>query len=317
MVTVSHFDAPRARAVAAVVGGVIWTFVPILFLTTPWFVDVAIIVPPCLALGVLEVRSRYGRVLGRSGTTGTRLLGVGLIGGFIALFANTIYPDSIVKLLVVGLPLFVGGICLAVGTLLLAFRLWQLSLVSTPLATIWGLAAPASLALNAAITPHTDAGIGLYGLAWVLVGVHLWRTTGDVLTVDERGRPLPEYVTWDSTVVTAGLGGAVLSLVGLGGFIPLGPVTAIAFVGLTPPFDAFHLLTGLCGLGTVVVRRPRYATLYDRYMGLGYLVLALVLLGQVLTPYRLVTAHWSLPFLHFLTGILLTVVGFANPPRSD
>jgi hypothetical protein len=316
MVSVSHFDAGRARAVAAVVGGVIWTFVPTLFVTIPWFADVAIVVPPCLALGLLEIRSRYGRVLGRSGTTGTWLLGVGLIGAFIALFANTIYPDSIVKLLVVGIPLFVGGICLAVGTLLLAYRLWHLSLVSTPLATIWGLAAPASLALNAAITPHTDAGIGLYGLAWILVGVHLWHTTGDVLTIDERSRPLPEYLTWDSTVVTAGVGGAVLSLVGLGGFIPLGPITDIAFVGLIPPFDAFHFVTGLCGLGSVAVRRPRYATLYNRCAGLSYLVLALVLLGQILTPYRLVTAHWSLLFLHFLIGVLLTVVGFANSSQG-
>ncbi|WP_251343786.1 hypothetical protein [Haloplanus halophilus] len=256
-------------------------------------------------------------MLGRSGATGTRLLGAGLIGGFLALFANAIYPDALFKLLVVGLPLFVGGICVALGTLLLAYRLWHLSLVSTPLAAIWGLAVPASLALNAAITPHTNAGIGLYGLAWIIVGVHLWRTTGDVLTVDERGRPRAACVTWDVTVVTAGLGGAALSIVGAGGFVPLGPITGIAFVGLTPPFDAFHLVTGLCGLGTVAVRRPRYATLYDRYAGLGYLVLALVLLGQVLTPYRLVTAHWSLLFLHFPIGILLTVAGFAGSSRSE
>ncbi|MFB6195114.1 MAG: hypothetical protein ABEI80_03010 [Haloplanus sp.] len=303
----------RVRAGLTVVGGVLWALVPVLFRAAPRFVDVAVVVPPCLALGLLEIHRRYGTALDRSGTVGERFVAIGLAGGFVALLANAVYPNALFKLLVVGLPAFVGGVCLAIGTPLLAYALWRIRRVSTSLAVVWGLAVPASVALNAVVTPRLNAGLGLYGIAWTLVGVRLWRETDAEAAVADRRPPLATVAPVDPSVAAATLGGGTLSVVGLAGFVPLGPVTAIAFVGLTPAFDGLHLALGLAGLCSVALPRPRYAALYDRIVGTATLLLAFVLLGQVVDLYHLVTAHWTLPFLHLTVGIVLAVVGVESP----
>jgi hypothetical protein len=301
-----RLGTPRVRAGLTVGGGVGWALVALRFRALPWAVDAAVVVPPCLALGLIEVRARYGARLARLGAIGVRLAALGLAGAFVALLTNAVYPDTLLKLLVVGLPVVVGGVSLAIGTACLAADLWRARLLSTPVAAAWALALPASLGVNALVAPRFDAGIGLSGLAWALVGGHLWRTAGTTPPAAAERRRLP---TADPAVAAALLGGLSLALFGLAGFVPLGPVTAVAFVGLTPAFDALHLVAGGVGVGVAATRRPRPARLYDRAAGAGLLVLGSTHLGQLLTPYHLVTAHWSMLFLHLTVGLLLLVVG--------
>lgn len=304
----SSLTTPRGRAALAVLGGLAWALIPVGVAAVPALLDVVALAPVLVAFGLLELHRRYGSTASTTGTAGTVVVGVGLAAAAVAGVANALYPDGVLKVLVVGVPVVTAGILLVVGSALLAYELWRLRAVPTPLAVAFAVALPASVAVNAVVAPALDAGIGLYGLAWAALGAHLYRTADGRPTVAEPRSP-PVELPFGPQVGVAGLASLALALFGLAGFVPLGPVNTAAFVGMTPVLDALHLGIGVVGL-VVAAFGGDHARWFNRIAGPVFLVLAAAQFAGLFHAVGLYAVHWTVVVLYLPLGVGLTAVGF-------
>ncbi|MFC7165549.1 hypothetical protein [Halospeciosus flavus] len=157
--------------------GLLWTALPALDGPLPTVVLLAPLIPPLLGFGVLEVWSRYREAYGTAGRVGVALSALGLCFVFVPalLYATTDFGTQPLGALVLAIPAGVGVFSLWAGTVSLALALRNCGVVGTPLAVAFALALPASLLVNALMTPALGVGVGVYGLAWVAVATRLAR----------------------------------------------------------------------------------------------------------------------------------------------
>lgn len=107
-----------------------------------------------------------------------------------------------------------------------------------------------------------------------------------------------------------GLIGAVLTLVGIVGFVS-GPVLLV--FGINPLHNFVHLASGILGLLAAGVSGGRWASLYARAFGIIYVMVAL--LGFVAPGLMASLLAINMPdnWLHLGLGIVLSIVGFGMP----
>ncbi len=182
---------PRTRnALLAALGGLLWTALPALDGPLPTVVLLAPLIPPLLGFGVLEVWSRYREAYGTAGRVGVALSALGLCFVFVPalLYATTDFGTQPLGALVLAIPAGVGVFSLWAGTVSLALALRNCGVVGTPLAVAFALALPASLLVNALMTPALGVGVGVYGLAWVAVATRLARPAEASADVTPRSR---------------------------------------------------------------------------------------------------------------------------------
>lgn len=117
-------------------------------------------------------------------------------------------------------------------------------------------------------------------------------------------------------VVTAVGIGAILTLIGLLGFI-LVPTEGKLFglFGVNTLHNALHLLTGIGGLAAGYFVAGGFSDEYNKYGGLAYLVL--VVLWLILPTFMNALLNIGLPdtILHVGLGSALVVVGFGVTDR--
>lgn len=117
-------------------------------------------------------------------------------------------------------------------------------------------------------------------------------------------------------VLTAVVIGAVITLVGILGFI-LVPVEGQLFgiFGVNTLHNAIHLLTGLAGLAAGYSAGGGFSDEYNQYGGLAYLLL--VVLWLILPAFMNGLLNIGLPdtILHLALGGILVGVGFGIADR--
>lgn len=107
--------------------------------------------------------------------------------------------------------------------------------------------------------------------------------------------------------LTALVGGAVLTLVGVSGFLASGDQLLV--FGVNPLHNGFHLLTGVFGLGVGLVGTA-YADEYNQSMAVLY---GALLLGWFVSPDRMVellNSGAADAGLHAALAIVFGLVGF-------
>jgi hypothetical protein len=113
----------------------------------------------------------------------------------------------------------------------------------------------------------------------------------------------------DVQKVTAGVIGAILTLLGLVGFVTAPMVLGF---GVNAWLSAAHLITGLIGLAAVW---QGFAKLYNRWGGVFYIVVAI--LGFVAAGFAgFLNANAATNLLHLVVGIILAGIGFVYKPAE-
>lgn len=125
-------------------------------------------------VGCAALYGRYSRELGRVGLVGLLSIAVGAVVGIVATVVNGVVAGSLLNVALV----FGGAAFLAVG-------LWRLPTVPRAAPVLMG-AAPVGVAAGIvafAVAPEAVAGPliflavnAVWGLAWVVLGYHLWRS---------------------------------------------------------------------------------------------------------------------------------------------
>lgn len=121
---------------------------------------------------------------------------------------------------------------------------------------------------------------------------------------------------WGRQTITALLFGAILTLVGALGFadILVEDGVLLGLFGVNALHDGIHLVTGVAGLAAGLAVGGRYATAYNKYLGVGYLLVfalgSVVLLAGLSDTAALINLNWADNWLHLGLGIVLAGVGF-------
>lgn len=123
-------------------------------------------------VGIAALYGRYGRALGRVGLVGLLSIAVGAVVGIVATLVTGVVAGSLLNVALV----FGGAALLAVG-------LWRLPTVPRAAPVLMG-AAPVGVAAGIvafAVAPEAGPLLFLlvnavWGLAWVVIGYHLWRS---------------------------------------------------------------------------------------------------------------------------------------------
>jgi hypothetical protein len=166
----------RLAGLPAITGGLLWALVPLLDDVFPVYEMVLPIIPLLLLVGVhaFSLQNIYERpLLGKS----ERLpLSIGFALLFIAALVYTyglISQASVVLLYLAGAPAILGVILVATGSAFTAYALWKQEQLPTWIALLFGLSLPLDPLFNGLITPLLSAGLSLYGISWVVLGVYL------------------------------------------------------------------------------------------------------------------------------------------------
>lgn len=166
----------RLVGLPPITGGLLWALVPLLDDIYPVYEMILPVIPLLLLVGVYELsrQSIYERpLLGKS----ERLsLSIGFALLFIAAIVYTyglISQASVVLLYLAGAPAILGVILVATGSAFTAYTLWKKEQLPTWIALLFGLSLPLDPLFNGLITPLLSAGLSLYGISWVVLGVYL------------------------------------------------------------------------------------------------------------------------------------------------
>ena len=296
----------RARAWLTVAGGGLWVVVAAAYPVAQGLFEAAVLAPPALACGLLEVHHRHGHRLGTAGVAGRNLVAVGLATGFLALLANALFQPGIALLLIVGLPASSALVCLGLGSPLLAATVWRGGLVTAPTAVAMGSLLPLALVVGAQVPPVGPAVLGAYGLPWMALGLRL-----------DRRRTAPHYFREfsapgvDLQVIVACAGATALAVVGVAGLTGAGILDVVPFTGGRPILDWLHLLAGSGGLAVVALARGT-ARHWNALVGATFLVLAAVEVASFFLPAGGSPVAWLVPFFHTWIGIVSLAVGVAG-----
>lgn len=183
--------AGRRHALLLTAGGLLAVVLPATVLLDPRLLGLFIAVPPLLAYGPLELRRRYGQVLGRTGHAGIVLLAACFAAWLFGTLLLTTRPLDFLGVAGGVLLLGVGAAAAIPGSGLLALALWRRRAVPRPLALALGGAPllPAVLGLLQFLFPTgvpvalslgvAGLALELYWLAWVALGVRLYRAASD------------------------------------------------------------------------------------------------------------------------------------------
>ena len=311
-------SAARRHGVYTAGGGVLWVAGPELITQSELYRSIAVLIPVAVLFGMIELYLRYQEWYGTVGAVGIRLVAASLLVLEIAFVGNATLPDGFVKVFVVGLPAVTGAVGLTIGSPILAYSLAQIREFPRGLIIWLGSAAPVSLVVNTVLTPVFGFGIGITGLAWTLLGVQLARTERGWTTANDLTRSPPEIRI---QVVVAGLVGAVVTVVGTGGWLPLGPISGTPFVGQSVALDLMHLAVGTAGLGTAI-SGEKAARSYNRIVGTLFLLLPVywVLANSHLNntsilyvPMELFMLNLTDFFFHVPIGLVTATTGFSIP----
>ena len=169
----------RSLAACAIVGGLLWLLTPLVPATfrlpvhRQYFLLLASLL---FAAGVIGFYRAYGRTYSFRGRAGMFLLALGVLC-FVPFLAH---PVLVTYTLATGtlayfLALF-GGVLAEVGTIAIALDAWRTETPSKWLAVWFPLALPltAVTTLGSGIVGLYGY-VGLYGFAWIALGLRLWR----------------------------------------------------------------------------------------------------------------------------------------------
>lgn len=311
-------SAARRHGIYTVGGGVLWVAGPELITQSELYRSIAVLIPVAVLFGVLELYLRYRELYGTAGAVGIRLVTASLLVLEIAFVGNATLSHGFVKVFVVGLPAVTGAVGLTVGSAILAFGLAQIREIPRGLVIWLGSAAPVSLVVNTVLTPILGFGVGLTGLAWATLGVQLARTERGWTTARTLARSPPEMRI---QIVVAGLVGAVVTVVGVGGWLPLGPISGTPFVGQSIALDLVHLAVGVGGLGAAI-SGEKAARSYNRLVGTLFLVVPVYWAlanshvnntSILYVPIELFRLNLTDFFFHVPIGLVTAATGFSIP----
>ncbi|MFC6732385.1 hypothetical protein ACFQH3_08665 [Haladaptatus sp. GCM10025707] len=131
------------------------------------------IIPILLALAVYGIWSQNKHDISRVDIA-PLISGFGLLA-IVALWYATISTGNVAATFAIGIPALIGLLFIGIGSILLAYRLRIVRGLPRWIAFLFALALPTDPLFNAVVTPVIGGGISLYGLAWIVLGVHLWR----------------------------------------------------------------------------------------------------------------------------------------------
>lgn len=311
-------SAARRHGIYATGGGALWIAGPELVTRSELYRSIAVLIPVAVLFGVLELYLRYREWYGTAGAVGVRLVAASLLVLEVAFVGNATLPDSLVSVFVVGLPAVTGAVGLAVGSAILAVGLARSRGIPRGLVLGLGSAAPASLLVNAVLTPVVGIGVGWTGLAWAALGVQLARTDRGWTTADTLPQSPPAIRVQG---VVAGLVGAVVTIVAAGAWLPLGPIGGTPFVGQSRALDLVHLVVGVAGLGAAISGEDAART-YNRLVGALFLLVpvywalasAHVSNTSVLyVPIEVFRLNVTDFFFHVPIGVVTAATGFSTP----
>lgn len=255
-------------------------------------------------IGLTELRLEYGDALGPGGRAGCLLGGVGLAALFVGALLAGLYADGgLAAGFVIAVPLVAGAVVLSVGSAMLAVALRSRRLVSPWTAALLAFGFPASPIINAVVTPFVSLWGGVYGLAWIALGVRLRTGLGPSGSPAVTGRPTPTT----PASIPAALAGAVLAVFGAAGVLQ----GSVLLVDRYWVIDALHVALGGVGLasGAAGGRTARGYALFA-----GGLLLGLAAVSVVPGPGEAVRLQGRPPLLvlHLSVGLVLFVVGVAD-----
>lgn len=179
------FSPIRARGVAALGmgGGLGWAVLPAA-VGTPAGPVLAVGSALALTVAVAGLFHWYEPSLGLAGRTGSIIAGSGLAIIAVAAGFSAIGPRQPVLT-----GAFVGVAAVAVGSATLAVDWYRAGLVPPATALAVAVAIPLSVLVNATLVRLLGVGIGLYGLAWVILGYHVWTEAGEQLLATSDTSP--------------------------------------------------------------------------------------------------------------------------------
>jgi len=175
-------------ASCAILGGSIWLLAPLVLSTYQFSqtirYDILILIAPLfLVIGLVGYYREYTPAYSSAGRVKVWLLGVGVLG-FVPLATHkTLFTFT----LPVGVVLFgiaiLGAVLVQAGTIGIAIDTWRTEVPSRWIAVWLPLALPATAVSNyvgattlGLFRAGTNYYTGIFGLAWIGLGYHLWRS---------------------------------------------------------------------------------------------------------------------------------------------
>lgn len=280
-------DNAHRNGIGSILGGLLWVCVPAISSTGFERLTAVVAIGAILGVsfGLLELWFRYEPAHTPVSRIGSVLAGLGLAVLLLAAVASGIYAvGNIATTFVLGFLIVTGVLLAAVGSLLLAWFLHDRESITAAGPVLLACGLPVDVLLNTLGARLLPIGVSIYGIAWVLVGHHLWKRAGSRPTVGpdrSTGNDAGALVRGPNVVRIIGASvGLVFAIVGITGIFT--DTSGVPFVGRTLSLSAIHLGIGVAGIGAAIVgQRP-----VRRYnLGAGVLLL-LVTAGWAIAPVR-------------------------------
>ncbi len=172
----------------AIIGGTIWLIAPLVLNTyrLSWTIQydyLVLITPLFLVIGLVGYYREYTPAYSVGGRAGVWLLGVGVLSFIPIATHRTLISYTLPTGVVLLVIAFFGAVLAQVGTIAIAIDAWQTGIPSRWIAVWLPSALPVTAASN--YIGATTLGLysvgmnyytGIFGLAWIGLGYHLWRS---------------------------------------------------------------------------------------------------------------------------------------------